>query len=72
MAGMKRRRRLASALVAAWLLGLPLASGVAPMAWGQAAEGEQRQHKTRRVPSMSEATFKKLAEAQMRASNCQS
>ena len=64
MAGMKRRRRLASALVAAWLLGLPLASGVAPTAWGQAAEGEQRQHKTRRVPSMSEATFKKLAEAQ--------
>ena len=64
MASTKRGRRLAFALVAAWLVGLPLAPGVAPTAWGEAAEGEQRQHKTRRVPSMSEATFKKLAEAQ--------
>ena len=64
MASMKRRRRVALALVAAWLLGLPMAVGVAPMAWSEAAQGEQPRQKTRRVPSMSEATFKKLAEAQ--------
>ena len=64
MASMKRRRRVALALVAAWLLGLPVAVGVAPMAWSEAAQGEQPRQKTRRVPSMSEATFKKLAEAQ--------
>ena len=29
-----------------------------------AEEGQQSQQKTRRVPSMSEATYKKLAEAQ--------
>ena len=64
MASMKRRRRVAFALVAAWLLGLPLTFGAAPMAWSEAAQEEQPRHKTRRVPSMSEATFKKLAEAQ--------
>lgn len=64
MASMKRRRRVAFALVAAWLLGLPLTFGAVPMAWSEAAQEEQPRHKTRRVPSMSEATFKKLAEAQ--------
>lgn len=64
MASMKRRRRVAFALVAAWLLGLPLTFGAAPMAWSEAGQEEQPRHKTRRVPSMSEATFKKLAEAQ--------
>lgn len=57
-------RRWFLAVVAACLIGLPLASGVVPSAWGQGADSEQPRHKTRRVPSMSEATFKKLAEAQ--------
>ncbi len=59
-----RPQRWLLAVLAACLIGLPLAAGVVPSAWGQSAEGEQPRHKTRRVPSMSEATFKKLAEAQ--------
>ena len=45
--------------------GLPFELGPlgASSAWAGEAEGQQ-QHRTRRVPSMSEATFKKLAEAQ--------
>ena len=45
--------------------GLPFELGPlgVPSAWAGEAEGQQ-QHRTRRVPSMSEATFKKLAEAQ--------
>ena len=62
--GKGRVRPWLLAVLAAGLIGLPLASGVAPLAWGQEAQGEQPRHKTRRVPSMSEATFKKLAEAQ--------
>ena len=67
MASMKRSGRLswlAPLVVAACLVGLPLAPGVAPPAWSEEAGDEQPRHKTRRVPSMSEATFKKLAEAQ--------
>ena len=62
------RRGMARASLAL-LMGVALALGVAPgsgmVAWGAQSDGEQRPpQKTRRVPSMSEATFKKLAEAQ--------
>ena len=59
---------LAIALTAALVMafGVQVAPGVsiggAPEAFGQ--EDERPKQKTRRVPSMSEATFKKLAEAQ--------
>jgi len=53
---------------AALLVGAALALGLAPssgvVAWGAESEGQKPPQKTRRVPSMSEATFKKLAEAQ--------
>ena len=52
----------ALALLAALALGLAPGSGM--VAWGAESEGQPPPQKTRRVPSMSEATFKKLAEAQ--------
>ncbi len=56
--------RLGAVLTAVLLLGPALEFGLlgAPGAW--AAEENEPPRKTRRVPSMSEATFKKLAEAQ--------
>ena len=59
--------RTASALLLAlaYLLAIPFAAEVGfTGAQAQAAEGEDRPQKTRRVPTMSEATFKKLAEVQ--------
>ena len=55
---------LATALV--FLFGIQVAPGfsVGGVPGALAQEGEQPKQKTRRVPSMSEATFKKLAEAQ--------
>ncbi|MCZ0941994.1 MAG: hypothetical protein OXJ53_02935 [Gammaproteobacteria bacterium] len=64
----KRLCGLGAALAAALVMvfGIEVAPGVtvggAEAAFGQ--EDEQPRQKTRRVPSMSEATFKKLAEAQ--------
>ena len=61
---MKAFLRIGGALAALLLVApaLQLASFGAPKAWG--AEEEERPRNMRRVPSMSEATFNKLAEAQ--------
>ena len=62
---MKKLLHTGCSAVFAALLALTLAVGsfsVAPVA--QAAEEEQKPQKTRRVPSMSEAVYKKLAEGQ--------
>ena len=64
----KRLGALGVALVTAlvFLFGIQVAPGfsVGGVPGALAQEGEQPKQKTRRVPSMSEATFKKLAEAQ--------
>lgn len=56
---------IGTVLIGILCFGLPMELGPlsAPAAWAGEAE-EQAQQRTRRVPSMSEATFKKLAEAQ--------
>ena len=60
-----RSRCMAVTFVLALLIGSPfLAEFGMPGTTVTAAEDDEPQHKTRRVPSMSEATFKKLAEAQ--------
>ena len=61
---MKAFVRIGAVLAAVLLLGPVLDIGPfgAPTAWG--AEESENPRKMRRVPSMSEATFKKLAEAQ--------
>ena len=56
------RRLIWSLVVSVLLLGAAATPGVISTA--QAAEGEEPPRKTRRVPSMSEAVYKKLAEAQ--------
>lgn len=59
------RKWVQTLVVAAAMLGLatPLTSLVGPTAYA-AEESERAKQKTRRVPSMSEGTFKKLSEAQ--------
>ena len=59
-------QRLLSVLIAGLLTVLtPLAGEFGmPVSSAMAAEDEEKPQKTRRVPSMSEATFKKLSEAQ--------
>lgn len=52
------------ALLAGAALTLGLAPGAGTVAWGAESEEQSRPQRTRRVPSISEATFKKLAEAQ--------